>query len=181
EIFTQRVPKINAYLQKWNAHGVHTPARHHQLDWNHAWDVSYVSSTFDTDPFEPQSDGVKTLFPFCVADPHSNSTYIELPYTLPQDHCLYVILQERTIDIWKKKLDWIAQHGGMAFVITHPDYMNIGDQPTGLEEYPIDLYKELLNYIKTKHAGAYWQALPHEVADFWRKSNVQTQFDHIGQ
>ena len=29
----------------------------HQLGWLHALGVEYDSSTFDTDPFEPESDG----------------------------------------------------------------------------------------------------------------------------
>ena len=52
--------------------------------------------------------------------------YVELPYTLPQDFLLFILLQEKNIDTWKKKLDWIVDHGGMALFIAHPDYMNFG-------------------------------------------------------
>lgn len=179
ELFLERAPKINDYLERWHANGVHTPARHHRLDWNHAWNAEYVSSTFDTDPFEPQADGVGTIFPFCVADKSSNSTYIELPYTMAQDHCLYIILQEQSIDIWKKKIDWIAKHGGMVFVITHPDYMNFGETPMGLEEYPVERYVELLTYLREKFGGEYWQALPREVAAFWKEQGIQTEYDVV--
>jgi len=51
-----------------------------------------------------------------------------MPYTLPQDHCPFVIMREKDCKIWKEKLDWIAERGGMALLITHPDYMNFGDQ-----------------------------------------------------
>ena len=54
---------------------------------------------------------------------HPRSGYVELPYTLPQDSTLFLLLREKTNGIWKTKLDWIAQHGGMALLNTHPDYM----------------------------------------------------------
>jgi hypothetical protein len=43
--------------------------------------------------------------------------YVELPYTLPQDSTLFLVLRELNNDIWKHKLDWIAMNGGMALVI----------------------------------------------------------------
>jgi hypothetical protein len=52
---------------------------------------------------------------------------VELPYTLPQDFLLFVLMQEKNIDIWKKKLDWIADQGGMALFIAHPGYMQYLD------------------------------------------------------
>ena len=83
-------------------------------------------------------------------------------------------MKERNIDIWKKKLDWIAEKGGMALLNTHPDYMNYdGGKPT-LEEYPAEYYEEFLLYTKTKYDGQYWNALPKKVAHFW-KSNLSTK------
>ena len=51
--------------------------------------------------------------------------YVELPYTLPQDSTLFLLLRERSIDLWKTKVDWIAAHGGMILLDTHPDYMTM--------------------------------------------------------
>ena len=31
-------------------------------------------------------------------------------------------------------------------------------------EYPVALYREFLDYVKTRYAGEYWHALPKEVA-----------------
>ena len=97
-----------------------------------------------------------------------NSSYIELPYTLPQDFTLFVILKEETNRIWKTKLDWISDNKGMALFNTHPDYMNFDERPNGLEEYSIRLYIDFLESIKTKYSGQYWNALPREVAAFMR-------------
>ena len=76
------------------------------LDWIHDLNIEYDLSTFDTDPFEPQPEGTGTIFPFMVKNSVNGATYVELPYTLPQDSSLFVIMREKTIDIWKKKLDY---------------------------------------------------------------------------
>ena len=36
---------------------------------------------------------------------------VELPITLVQDHTLWEILREETIDRWTQKSDWIAANG----------------------------------------------------------------------
>jgi len=141
---------------------------YHNLEWIGELDIDYDSSTFDTDPFEPQPDGVETIFPFSVNGNDSRTGYIELPYTLPQDFTLFIILRHNHIDVWKRKLDWIVERGGMALLITHPDYMNFGDTRMLCDEYPADLYIDFLNYVRTRYAGEYWMALPNEVAKFFR-------------
>lgn len=91
--------------------------------------------------------------------------YVELPYTLPQDFTLFVLLGEKTAGIWQRKLDWIAEHGGMALFITHPDYMKFPDEAgEKAAEYPVELYKQFLEYVRSRYSGQYWHALPREVA-----------------
>jgi len=91
--------------------------------------------------------------------------YIELPYTLPQDFTLFVLLGEKTPAIWQRKLDWIAEHGGMALFITHPDYMTFPDgSGEKAAEYPVELYRQFLEYVRSRYSGQYWHALPREVA-----------------
>jgi hypothetical protein len=108
-----------------------------------------------------------TIFPFPVKDDGCRKGYIEMPYTLPQDSTLFVIMREKTIDIWKRKLDWVAEQGGMVLLNTHPDYMNFTKASPGLEEYPAEYYSELLGYIKKRYGGGYWHPLPREMARFW--------------
>jgi len=38
------------------------------------------------------------------------------------------LMEEKSIDIWKK-LDWVADQGGMVLLNVHPDYLNIGEKP----------------------------------------------------
>jgi len=173
KIFQKRAVKINEYLEEWDAVGFRSPAMHHNLEWIHDLDIEYDASTFDTDPFEPQPDGVGTIFPFWVQNEDNSKGYVELPYTLPQDFTLFILMKEKNIDIWKKKLDWIAECGGMALVNTHPDYMNFDGGKLGLEEYPADYYREFLEYVKEKYEGQYWHVLPREMARFWKNNNPQ--------
>ena len=173
--FSRDASRINQYLEEWGAVGFRSAFMLHKLDWLHELNIEYDASTFDTDPFEPQPEGRHTIFPFWVSRPISagskasanrttRSGYVELPYTLPQDSTLFVLLQEKTPDIWYRKLDWIAEHGGMALIDTHPDYMASNGGSRHTRDYPIELYQQLLDYIRSNYAGAYWHALPKQVA-----------------
>jgi hypothetical protein len=188
--FSRRATKINRYLTEWQAVGFRSAFMLHKLDWLHELNIEYDTSTFDTDPFEPEPEGRHTIFPFWVSrrvaqksevesqksDPASNLRsptsgvarcgYVELPYTLPQDFTLFVLLQEKTPEIWMRKLDWIAQHGGMALVNVHPDYLCFDDAMTRPREYPITHYKSFLNYVSRRYDGAFWNATPRKVAQF---------------
>jgi hypothetical protein len=179
-VFNRNAARINAHLCDWGAVGFRSGFMLHKLDWLHELDIQYDASTFDTDPFEPQPDGRHTIFPFWVPAPRTASHqslvtdrasggYIELPYTLPQDSTLFLLLGENTTDIWQRKLDWVAAHGGMALMITHPDYMSFtgtDDQEPG--HYPVKLYTRFLEYVRSRYGDAYWPALPREVAAFCR-------------
>ena len=170
KIFKSRAVRINRYLKQWGSVGFRSPAMHHNLDWTHDLDIEYDASTFDTDPFEPQSDGVNTICPFWVEDAGRRGGFVELPYTLAQDHLLFVILGEKNIEIWKRKLDWIIQQRGMALINTHPDYMNFTGGKLGIEEYPARYYEDFLTYVKANYKGNYWHVLPRQAARFWSDS-----------
>lgn len=167
-IFQDRTGKINRYLKDWGSVGFRSPSMLHNLDWLHDLHIEYDSSTFDTDPFEPQPDGVVTIFPFWVSAGNGGGGYVEIPYTLPQDFTLFVLLQQRNIDIWKRKLNWIASRGGMALMLIHPDYLCPKGSPLRYEEYPIEYYQEFLNYVKSKYEGQYYHVQPKEMASFWK-------------
>jgi len=169
-IFQERAVIINRFLSKWEAVGFRAGAMHHNLDWMHHLDILYDTSTFDVDPFEPQPDGMTTIFPLVIECPVSGKRYVELPYTLPQDFMLFVIMRNKNTDIWKKKLDWIAAKGGMAMVITHPDYMNLEGKRLAIDEYRAELYGDFLAYVNHKYGNLFWHALPSEIAEYWTSS-----------
>ncbi len=177
--FMRRAARINGYAREWGASGFRSGFMLRNLDWLHDLDVQYDASTFDTDPFEPQPQGRHTIFPFWVPNPNGDSIsyqrsavnpaskgYVELPYTLPQDFTLFVLLQEKTPEIWMRKLDWIAQHGGMALVDVHPDYLCLDYAIATSREYPVAHYKSFLEYVSRHYEGAFWNTTPRKVAQF---------------
>ena len=172
--FRESAVKINQYIREWDISGFTSPSMHHNLDWMHYLNIKYSTSTFDTDPFEPDPKGAGTIFPYFVRRNKNHNGFVELPYTLPQDHLLYIILKEKNIDIWKKKLDWIAEQGGMALLNSHSDYMNFDNSKQGREEYPVHLYIEFLEYINKKYANQYWHILPGEMEEFWIENVVRS-------
>jgi hypothetical protein len=170
--FRKNALQINKYLKEWNAVGFRSPSMFHNLQWIHHLDIQYDASTFDTDPFEPQPDPLPSIFPVWIPNQDPAKGYVELPYTLPQDFTLFVLLKEKSIDIWKRKLDWIAENGGMALVITHPDYMCFSGQNPTYSEYPIEYYEDFLKYVQSHYWNEYWNALPKDIAKFWRRNAI---------
>lgn len=179
QAFQENAAGINSYAKEWGAVGFRSGFMLRELDWLHDLNIQYDSSTFDTDPFEPQPDGTGTIFPFwvparraevgnptSVLRPPSSSKqgYVELPYTLPQDSTLFLLFREKTIRVWQEKLDWIASRGGMALLNVHPDYASFSDSHLANNECSVGFYREFLRHAKAKHAGSYWNALPREVA-----------------
>lgn len=207
--FHASAEKINAYVREWGASGYRSGFMLRNLDWLHALDIHYDASTFDTDPFEIQPDGVRTVFPFWIDRPtrvekRKNGTanldgsgfrsrarasgrdgYVELPYTLPQDSTLFLLLREASPKIWLRKLDWIVARGGMVLVNVHPDYIRLPGETSSHRTYPAEFYLQLLDHIRHKYAGQYWHVLPREIASFARtahsKGNAPTLPPTLGQ
>jgi hypothetical protein len=172
--FNQKAKRINSYLNQWAGLGFRSGFMMRQLEWLHELEIEYDSSTFDTDPFEPQPEGCRTIFPFMVTSDGigSKSSYVELPYTLPQDSTLFLLLEEKSAEVWKRKLDWIVEHGGMALVNIHPDYIDFGSE-SGSESfsYPDGMIEDFLNYVESRYGGEYWNPLPAELAAWYKNMN----------
>lgn len=186
--FNHKAKRINHHLKEWGAVGFRAGFMLRNLDWIHDLDIQYDASTFDTDPFEPQSDGTDRIFPFRISreahtfgtppplsrraadgtlEPFNPKGYVELPYTLPQDSTLFLLLKEKSPAIWINKLDWLAQKGGMALVNVHPDYINFSSGPDASRQYSIEHYTSLLRHAKANYAGAFWNPLPRDLAAWY--------------
>jgi len=182
EDFARNASRINQYLKDWGAVGFRSGFMLHNLDWLHDLNIQYDASTFDTDPFEPQPDGVGTIFPFWVPRSAESAVkprlstinhsggYVELPYTLVQDSTLLLLLGERHPDIWFQKLDWIACYGGMALVNVHPDYLRFDGEPISARTSAVEPYAGFLEYLRERYAPSFWHALPKEVAAFAQRA-----------
>jgi hypothetical protein len=159
--FEAELPAIHRYLEEWDAVGFRSPATHRNADWMPELGALYDSSFPDTDPFEPQAGGCCSIHPFFLGE------MVELPITLVQDHTLWEILREDTIELWTAKSDWIAANGGLINLITHPDYL---DTPARLR-----MYEEFLDYLAGQEDG--WHALPREVASWWRAQATSRELE----
>src|SRR5205085_9776680 len=123
----------------------------------HERNIQYDASTLDNDPSQPHPEGHHRSLPLWGSAPRGRKPgasppkasqrpvptsatlragYVELPYTLPQDFTLFLLLREQTANIWLQKLDWIARHGGMALVNVHPDYLCFDGATPNRMEYP---------------------------------------------
>jgi len=89
---------------------------------------------------------------------------------LPQDSTVFILFQEKTPEVWQTKLDWIAEHGGMALVNVHPDYINFSSS-RNRRQYDASLYSDFLSYISTRYGGQYWNPLPKELARWFRSTH----------
>lgn len=170
ESFSRNAKSINRYLRDWQAVGFRSGFMLRQLEWLHDLDVLYDASTFDTDPFEPQPDGAHTIFPFHVK-PNAGVGgvgYVELPYTLPQDSTLFLLLREKTTDIWKRKLEWIANNGGMALVNIHPDYVNFSGRHHSNSCYPSTLLDDFMKHVHSNYHGEFWNPLARDLAAWYQ-------------
>ena len=189
--FSRRAVLINRYIKEWGTAGFRSGFMLHNLDWIHDLNVQYDASTFDIDPFEPQPSGRHTIFPFWVprngngahapdrAEQGTSSApaagYVELPYTIPQDSTLFLLLAERHPDIWFQKLDWVARHGGMALVNVHPDYLRFDGEPASSRTYPAEFYSRFLEYARQRYGDSFWHPLPREMAGFIAKGRWVTR------
>jgi hypothetical protein len=183
--FGRKAEQINNYLEEWNAVGFRSAFMLRNLEWIQKLNIRYDASTFDTDPFEPEPYGVETIYPFYVEGANGQQGYVELPYTLPQDSTLFLLLKHPKFRrVWREKLNWIAESGGMALLNVHPDYVAFGGKSHS-SNYPADLYREFLIWLKQEHAGKYWHVLPAEVARFIRsiapiKERADQKFQSLG-
>jgi hypothetical protein len=170
ESFSKKADTINGYLGKWGAVGFRSGFMLRQLDWLHDLNVLYDTSTFDTDPFEPQPEGSHTIFPFHIKPPAGvqGPGYVELSYTLPQDSTLFLLMREKTTEIWKCKLDWIARHGGLALVNIHPDYIDFHGDGDATSCYPVTLLKEFMDYIRLEYEGTFWNPVARDLASWFQ-------------
>jgi peptidoglycan/xylan/chitin deacetylase (PgdA/CDA1 family) len=149
----KRLPGMRAAASRWNAIGFRSPASHRNWDWMPLLGFDYDSSYPDTDPYEPQRGGCCTWLPFF------NQGMVELPITMPHDHNLFVILGEKDERLWLEKADFLRERGGMALIVTHPDYF--------VDERILNAYERFIRrYVDAPGA---WKALPRDVSMWWRR------------
>jgi hypothetical protein len=151
--FRQRLPAIRSYAERWQAVGFRSPATIRSARLIPLLGFDYDSSFPDTAPFEPQAGGCCTWLPYMLGNT------VELPITLEQDHTLFDLFGHRDATHWVEKARFLRERGGMALMITHPDYAG--------NPYLIDAYRAFLREFAADESA--WKPLPREVAAWWRR------------
>jgi peptidoglycan/xylan/chitin deacetylase (PgdA/CDA1 family) len=146
--FGERARYINAALARYGAVGFRSPQVHRNLVWLQELEVLYDASCFDYDPYQPFPGGTGCIWPFMAG------RFVELPYTLPQDHTLFNVLGMKDISVWRKKTEWLLENRGMVHALTHPDYL--------MQKNRLQLYRQFLEYLRA--APRLWHCLPKELA-----------------
>ena len=152
ERFAEDCVEINRVLKKWNSVGFRSPMTHRHPVPMQELRIQYDTSFFDSDPWEPMPGGVMTIWPFMCG------RFVELPYTLPQDHTLIQTVRDRTPTIWLEKTAFIAAHRGMALLNSHPEYI--------CRDGNLRMYEDYLDAVAAWDGA--WVALPRDVASWWR-------------
>jgi peptidoglycan/xylan/chitin deacetylase (PgdA/CDA1 family) len=165
--FEAQLPQISAWANKIGAVGFRSPATHRVFQWLGELPLEYDCTVPHSDPYEPIPGGACTPWPFFIGD------VVELPYSLPQDHTLFTILDERTIDVWVRQVDHLEQRFGLIQCVTHPDPGYLGDPRKRA------YYIELLDDVR--HRNRVWVTLPRDVARWWRERDTGSMSDRTSR
>jgi hypothetical protein len=154
--FLERAARINAYGREFGAKGFRAAVLYRKQQWFDAFDFAYDMSVPNVARLDPQRGGCCTVMPYFVGK------ILEIPVTTLQDYTLFNILNDYSIDLWKRQLEIILGKHGLASFIVHPDYVN------GPRE--LSLYKALLAHLaELKREQGIWITTPGEVNQWWRQ------------
>ena len=154
--FLHRAERINQYGREYRAAGFRSAVLYRNLDWYGALDFSYDMSVPSVGHLEAQRGGCCSVMPFFI------DKILELPVTTTQDYSLFHVLNQYSIDLWKRQLALITAQHGMASFIIHPDYIR--------EQRARETYRALLAYLaQLRSEGKIWVAPPGEVNQWWRE------------
>lgn len=153
DMLDERLPEIRRWAERWGAVGFRSPATQRRWDWMGDLGFEYDSSYTDTAPYEPQPGGCCSWLPFFIGDT------VELPITIEQDHTVFVILRQPDPSVWIDKAMQLRARGGMALLITHPDYL--------LEQALLDHYRRFLAAFAADEDA--WRVLPRVASAWWRR------------
>jgi hypothetical protein len=160
-LFLQRAERINRYGKHYGAAGFRSAVLYRNVDWFEALDFAYDMSVPSVGNFEAQRGGCCSVTPFFIGN------ILELPATTVQDYCLFHLLNQNSIDLWRRQIALIGEKHGLATFIVHPDYVFRGRA--------LDHYEELLAYITDLQSDRkLWIPRPGEVNQWWRDRSQMT-------
>lgn len=159
--FVRRAGEINRHAKVFETRGFRAGQMYRNQEWFSALEMSYDMSVPSVAHLEPQRGGCCTVMPYFIGE------ILELPLTTTQDYSLFHILDDYSIDLWKRQIELIRENNGLISFITHPDYL--------IENRARAVYRELLGYLaKLREEGNVWTALPSDIDKWWRSRNQMT-------
>lgn len=154
--FLERAAKINAYGKQYGADGFRAGILYRKQVWYDALEFSYDMSVPNVAHLDPQRGGCCTVMPYFIGN------ILELPVTMTQDYTLFNILNDYSIDLWKRQMDLIMEKHGLMSFIVHPDYIARSRER--------NVYEQLLNHLcGLRQEKGVWMATPGEVNRWWRQ------------
>jgi hypothetical protein len=166
--FLRRVEKINEYGRSYEAEGFRAGVLYRNQEWFDAFEFAYDMSIPNVAHLDPQRGGCCTVMPYFIGK------ILEIPVTDVQDYTLFNILEDFSIDLWKKQTRLILErHGLMSFII-HPDYV--------IDRRNREVFESLLAYLATlvREEGV-WSAIPREVNRWWRERSAMQLVQRDGE
>src|SRR4030095_5555666 len=158
ERFLRRAAQINAYGVRYGALGFWWGGLYRNPDWYAARDFSYDMSLPSVAHLDPQRGGCCSLMPFFIGK------ILELPLTTTQDYSLFHVLNDYSIDLWKRQLASVTKAHGLASFLVHPDYL--------IDRRARKTYQTLLEHLALmREERKIWMAPPREVDHWWRERN----------
>lgn len=154
--FLDRAGKINAYGKQYGAEGFRAGVLYRKQLWYDALSFSYDMSVPNVAHLDPQRGGCCTVMPYFLGD------ILELPVTTTQDYTLFNILNDYSIDLWKRQIELVMEKHGLMSFIVHPDYI-VADRERSI-------YEELLKHlVELREEKGVWITTPGEVNRWWRQ------------
>lgn len=131
--FQKRAKRINHYVREFGAVGFRSGVLYRNVDWYDAYDFSYDMSIPNVGHLDPQHGGCCTVLPYFIGK------IVELPLTCTQDHTLFNVFGDYSIELWTRQIQTIMANHGLITVLVHPDYV--------IEERAQATYKAMLKHL----------------------------------
>ncbi|MBZ5658895.1 MAG: hypothetical protein LAO08_00670 [Acidobacteriia bacterium] len=155
ELFLSRAAKINEVAAEYRAEGFRSGVLYRNTDWYGDLNFAYDMSVPNVGHLDPQPGGCCTVMPYFIGN------MLEIPLTTIQDYSLFHILQDYSIEVWKRQIARILDGHGLATFNVHPDYV--------IEEKARAVYSQLLAYLASLESERnIWLALPRDLNRWWR-------------
>ena len=156
EQFLERAAKINSYGKEYGAEGFRAAVLYRKQLWYDALSFSCDMSVPNVAHLDPQRGGCCTVMPYFLGE------ILELPVTTSQDYTLFKILNDYSIDLWRRQIDLIMEKHGLISFIVHPDYI--------VRPRERAIYERLLGFLtRLRVEKDVWITTPSGVNRWWRQ------------